>query len=189
MLIFFNGWPLFFVTSEQQRDRGLDGCDLGEQSFAGGIVFRAARGNRKDHSPSSRVSCGLAPTRSTARGFAVVLYRYDGSQLQGKIQMNKALQFSLGVCAVVALSVVAEARPKKENCIEISGSGSGIFQDMAKNIAKDNLDQKIENLKQKAGKVTVKGDVKSTCSGFDCKVSRRVCGPSIQRDCEPEDCP
>jgi hypothetical protein len=104
--------------------------------------------------------------------------------------MNKALQFSLGVCAVVALSVVAEARPKKENCIDINGSGSGIFQDMAKNIAKDNLDQKIENLKQKApGKVTVKGDVKSTCSGFDCKVSRKVCGPSIQRDCDPEDCP
>jgi hypothetical protein len=93
--------------------------------------------------------------------------------------MNKALQFCLIVCAVVALSLPAEAGPRRtgpQKCREISGSGSFIVPGVAKDIATNNLQQKIENLKQKApGKVTVMGKAKSTCSGFDCKESHTVC--------------
>jgi len=91
--------------------------------------------------------------------------------------MNKALRVSLGVCALVALSVVAEAQ-SKQKCGEIIGSGGLIFQDEA--TAKSDLKQKIDLLKQKTqGKVTIKGGVKSTCSDFgDCKVRQKVCIPT-----------
>lgn len=102
--------------------------------------------------------------------------------------MNRTLQFSLGVCALVALSVPADAR-SKQKCVEISGSGSFIFQDMAKETAKYNLNQKIETLKQKApGKVKVKGEAKSTCSGNDCKASQKVCLQDFDGCWDPEEC-
>ena len=105
--------------------------------------------------------------------------------------MYKALQFFLMVCAVVALSVPAEAIPKRtgQKCREISGSGSFIVPGVAKDIAKNNLQQKIENLKQKApGKVKVKGEAKSTCSGNDCKASQKVCLQDFDGCWDPEEC-
>jgi hypothetical protein len=110
--------------------------------------------------------------------------------------MNKALQFSLMVCAVVALSVPVEAQSKppvdgqsKPHCHMLNGDGSHESRTAAKRIAKDNLNQKIANLKQKApgpGKVKVTGKSTIKCSGSGCKASQKVC--LTDYDCDPEDC-
>jgi len=97
--------------------------------------------------------------------------------------MNKALRVSLGVCALLALSVVAEAQ-SKQKCGDIIGSGR---QNVA--AAKSDLKHKIGMLKKKTqGNVTIKGSVKSTCSdGGACKVRQKVCIPTDKLPKRPTD--
>jgi Spy/CpxP family protein refolding chaperone len=104
--------------------------------------------------------------------------------------MKKVLRFSLVVCTVVALSAAAAAAPKKPpGCRDFNGNGSDDSQVAARRAAKDDLNQKIANLKQKQpGKVKLKGKAKIACSGNDCKVSQRICLTDFDNCPDPEEC-
>ena len=81
--------------------------------------------------------------------------------------MKSLLGIALGGCALALLAV----SPADAKCGMTSASGVGLGEEMAKEMAKMNLQAGIADKKMKA-----KGKVSYKCAGpFECKASQRAC--------------
>jgi lauroyl/myristoyl acyltransferase len=86
--------------------------------------------------------------------------------------MQKLMQVALGVGALLGLALATSA-PAAAKCTRAHATGAGITQDMAREMAKMNLDMAVSVKGEKAhGKVHYK------CTGdlfAECHARRRVC--------------